>query len=162
MSSTPPRSSGTSVATRRLLWCAATCGGQASAVRTCPTCQRGRQPAACRPAEPAAGPPAGGCISLYFPERSGHDFLQVHIDLLTWRLWQHWPVPTLKTCTTETVESNFVMVASMFLDVGLPVVLILDSDTRFTSAFWTGASPAPSGLHQRLLDASLGASLNFS
>ena len=86
----------------------------------------------------------------------------MHIDLLTWRLWQHWPVPTLKTCTTETVESNFVMVASMFLDVGLPVVLILDSDTRFTSAFWTGASPAPSGLHQRLLDASLGASLNFS
>ena len=48
----------------------------------------------------------------------------------------------LKTCTAETVESNFVMVASMFLDVGLPVVLILDRDTRFTSAFWTGLHAA--------------------
>ena len=45
----------------------------------------------------------------------------------------------LKTCTAETVERNFVMVASMFLDVGLPV---LDHDTRFTCAFWTGLHAA--------------------
>jgi transposase InsO family protein len=93
----------------------------------------------------------GGCISLDFLElpaarsgASGHDFLQVHIDLLTGRVWL---VPTFKTATSETAARNFV--ASVFRDVGLPGVLVSDRDTRFTSAFWTG------------LHAALGASLIF-
>jgi hypothetical protein len=65
---------------------------------------------------------------------SGHDFLQVHINLLTCL------VPTFKTATSETAARNFV--ASVFHDVGLPDVLVSDSDTRFTSAFWTGLHAA--------------------
>ena len=90
----------------------------------------------------------GGCISLDFlelpPARSGHDFLQVHIDLLTGRVWL---VPTFKTATSATAAHNFV--SSVFRDVGLPDVLVSDRDTRFTSAFWTS------------LHAALGASLVF-
>ena len=120
-------------------------------VRTCPTCQRVKADHL-----PPAGllfplpvpTRRGGCISLDFLElpvaRSGHDFLQVHIDLLTGRVWL---VPTFKTATAETAARNFV--ASVFRDVGLPDVLVSDRDTRFTSAFWTG-------LHE-----ALGASLVF-
>jgi hypothetical protein len=90
----------------------------------------------------------GGCISLDLLElpaaRSGHDFLKVHIDLLTDRVWL---VPTFKTATSKTAARNFV--ASVFRDVGLPEVLVSDRDMRFTSAFWTG------------LHAALGASLIF-
>ncbi len=74
--------------------------------------------------------------------RSGHDFLQVHIDLL---IGQVWLTPTLKTATAETAARNFV--SSVFRDVGLPDVLA--RDTRFASAFWTG------------LRAALGSSLMF-
>ena len=63
---------------------------------------------------------------------SGHDFLQVHIDFLTGRVWL---VPTHKTATATTAASNFV--GSVFRDVGLPDVLVSDRDTRFTSEFWT-------------------------
>ena len=120
-------------------------------MRTCPTCQRVKADHL-----PPAGllfplpvpTRRGGCISLDFLElpvaRSGHDFLQVHIDLLTGRVWL---VPTFKTATAETAARNFV--ASVFRDVGLPDVLVSDRDTRFTSAFWTG-------LHE-----ALGASLIF-
>ena len=59
--------------------------------------------------------------------------LQVHIDLLTGRVWL---VSTFKTTTAETAARNFV--ASVFRDVGLQDVLVSDRDTRFTSAFWTG------------------------
>jgi hypothetical protein len=120
-------------------------------VRTCPTCQRVK----------ADLPPAGllfplpvqsrrgGCISLDFLElpaaRSGHDFMQVHIDLLTGRVWL---VPTFKTATAETAARNYV--GSVFRDVGLPDVFVSDRDTRFTSAFWTA------------LHAALGSSLIFS
>ena len=83
----------------------------------------------------------GGCISLHFIElptaRSGHDFVQVHVDLLTGRVWL---VPTTKTATAETAARNFV--ASVFRDVGLPDVLVSDRDTRFTSAFWTSLHEA--------------------
>ena len=51
---------------------------------------------------------------------SGHDFLQVHIDFLTGRVWL---VPTHKTATAATAATNFV--GSVFRDVGLP-----DVDTR--------------------------------
>ena len=69
----------------------------------------------------------GDCISLDFLEppvaRSGHDFLQAHIDLLTGRVWL---VPTFKTATAETAARNFV--GSVFRDVGLPDVLVSDRD----------------------------------
>jgi hypothetical protein len=70
--------------------------------------------------------------------RSGHDFLQVHIDLLTSRVWLS--IPTFNTATAETAARNFV--SSVFRDVGLPEVLVSDRDTRFTSAFWTGLHAA--------------------
>ncbi len=83
-----------------------------------------------------------------FPElptaRSGHDILQVHIDLLTCRVWL---IPIFKTATAETAARNFI--SSVFRDVGLPDVLASDRDTCFTSAFWTG------------LHAALGSSLLF-
>jgi hypothetical protein len=60
---------------------------------------------------------------------SGHDFLQVHIDLLTCLVW------LIPTFTAETAARNFV--SSVFQDVGLPDVLVSDSDTCFTSAFQT-------------------------
>ncbi len=120
-------------------------------VQTCPTCQRVKADHL-----PPAGllfplpvpTRRGGSISLDFLElptaRSGHDFLHVHIDLLTGRVWL---TPTFKTATAETAARNFV--PSVFRDVGLPDVLVSDRDTRFTSAFWTG------------LHAALGSSLVF-
>ena len=49
------------------------------------------------------------CISLDFMElpaaRLGHDFLQVHINLLTGRVWL---VPTFKTATAEVAARNFI------------------------------------------------------
>ena len=38
--------------------------------------------------------------------RSGHDFLQVHIDLLTGRVWL---VPTFKPATAETAVCNYAL-----------------------------------------------------
>ena len=113
-------------------------------VRTCPVCQR---------VEAEHGPPAGLLYPLPVPSRrggtvgldfldmptaaSGHDFLQVHIDFLTGRVWL---VPTHKTATATTAASNFV--GSVFRDVGLPDVLVSDRDTRFTSEFWTALHAA--------------------
>ncbi len=120
-------------------------------VQICPTCQRVKADHL-----PAAGllfpllvPTCrGGSISLDFLElpmaRCGHDFLQVHIDLLTFRVWF---IPTFKTATAETAARNFD--SSVFRDVGLPDVFISDRNTRFTSAFWIG------------LHAALGSSLVF-
>jgi hypothetical protein len=118
-------------------------------VQSCPTCQRVKADHL-RPAGLLFLLPVptrrGGCISLDFlelpPARSGHDFLQVHIDLLTGSVWL---VPTFKTATSATAARTFV--SSVFRDVGLPDVLVSDRDTRFTSAFWTD------------LHAALGASL---
>ena len=75
---------------------------------------------------------------------SGHDFLQVHIDFLTGRVWL---VPTWKRATAAVAADNFI--ASVFRDVGLPDTLVSDRDTRFTSEFWTS------------LHAALGTSLIF-
>jgi hypothetical protein len=61
--------------------------------------------------------------------RSGHDFLQVHIDLLTCRVWL---VPTFKTATAKTAARNYV--GSVFCGVSLPKVVVSDRDTRFTCA----------------------------
>ena len=100
--------------------------------------RQGRPPATGRPAAPLPIPTRrGGCISLDFLElpvaRSGQDFLQVYIDLLTWRVWL---VPTFKTAAAEEAARNFV--GSVFRDVRLPDVLVSDRDTRFTRVFWTG------------------------
>ena len=50
-----------------------------------------------------------GCISLDFlgllVARSGHDFMQVHIDLRVLTCWV-WLVPTFKTATLETAANN--------------------------------------------------------
>jgi transposase InsO family protein len=120
-------------------------------VQTCPTCQRVKAehlpPAGLLFPLPVPSR-RGGCVSLDFMELptavSGHDFLQVHIDLLTGRVWL---VPTFKTATAEVAARNFV--GSVFRDVGLPDTIVSDRDTRFTSSFWTA------------LHAALGASLIF-
>ena len=88
----------------------------------------------------------GGTIGLDVTEMptaaSGHDFLQVHIDFLTGRVWL---VPTFKTATASMVVDDFVR--SVFRDVGLPDVLVSYRDPRFTSDFWTSlhAALAPLG-----------------
>jgi hypothetical protein len=126
--------------------------------QSCPTCQRVKAKLAnhlpaCSSSSLSRVPTRwGGCISLDFlelpPARSGHDFLQVRIDLLTGRVWL---VPTFnlsfKTVTLATAARNFV--SSVLRDVGLPDVLVSDRDTCFTSAFWKD------------LHAALGASLVF-
>jgi len=75
-------------------------------------------------------------ISLDFlelpPAKSGHDFMQVHIDLLTGRVWL---VPTFKSSTAEAAARNFI--GSVFRDVGLPDTIVSDRDGRFTAEFWT-------------------------
>ena len=92
----------------------------------CPTCQRTK-------AEhwPLAGllfplpvsSRRGGTVSLDFLElpkaRSGHNFMQVHVDLLTSRVWL---VPTFKSATSEVAARNFV--ALVFRDVGLPNTIV--------------------------------------
>ena len=80
---------------------------------------------------------------------SSHDFLQVHIDLLSVLTVRArvWLVFTFKTTTAEIAARNFV--SSVFRDVGLSGVLVLDRDTRFTRACWFS-------LHE-----ALGASLIF-
>jgi hypothetical protein len=136
---------------RRSVWWPGMPAAITEYVRTCATCQRVKAdhlpPAGLLFPLPVPSR-RGGCISLDFLElpmaRSGHDFVQVHIDLLTGRVWM---VPTSKTATAETAARNFV--GSVFRDVGLPDVLVSDRDTRFTSVFWTA------------LHAALGASLIF-
>ena len=46
-----------------------------------------------------------------------------------------WLVPTLKTATAETAARNFV--ESVVRNAGLPDGLVSDSDSCFTSSFWT-------------------------
>ncbi len=112
----------------------------AAFVQSCPTCHRVKadhfQPAGLLFPLPVPSR-RGGCISMDFLElptaRSGHDFLQVHVDFLTGRVWL---VPTVKTAMAEIAARNFV--ALFFRDVGLPDVLVSDRGTCFTSAFWTG------------------------
>ena len=124
---------------RRLVWWPALLPDLDLLIRSCPTCPR---------IKAEHGPPAGllyplpvpsrrgGTISLDFIElpraRSGHDFLQVHIDLLTGRVWL---VPTFKTATAETAALNFM--ASVFRSVGLPDTIVSDRDVRFTADLWT-------------------------
>ena len=91
-------------------------------IRSCPICQRVKAdhlpPAGLLYPLPVLTR-RGGSISLDFialpVAQSGHDFLQVHIDLLTGRVWL---VPTFKTATAETAARNFV--TSVFRDMGLP------------------------------------------
>ena len=66
------------------------------------------------------------------------------ILILTSRVWL---VRTFKTATAETAARNFVV--SVFLNAGLPDVLVLDSDMRCTSAFWT-ARRACTAVHAAL------------
>ena len=108
-------------------------------IHTCPVCQR---------VKAEHGPPAGllfplpvptrrgGTISIDFIElpraASGHDFMQVQMDLLTGRVWL---VPTFKSATAELATRNFV--DSVVRSVGLPDCIVTDRDTRVTSTFWT-------------------------
>jgi hypothetical protein len=106
---------------RRCVWWPGLPAAVDEFIKTCATCQRVKAdhqaPAGLLFRLPVPTR-RGGCISLDFLElpaaRSGHDFLQVHIDLLTGRVWL---VPTFKTATSETAARNFV--ASVFRD-GLP------------------------------------------
>ncbi len=68
---------------------------------------------------------------------TGHDFLQVHIDFLTDRVWL---VQTFKMLNSSAAATNFI--SSIFQDVGLPDKLVSDRDTRFTSEFWTALHAA--------------------
>jgi hypothetical protein len=68
---------------------------------------------------------------------SGQDFLQVHIDLLTGRVWL---VQTFKTVAAVVAARNFV--GSAFRDVGLPDTIVSDRDARFTSSLWTALHAA--------------------
>ena len=73
----------------------------------------------------------GSTVSLDFLElpkaRSGHNFMQVNVDLLTGRMWL---VLTFKSATSEVAARNFI--ASVFLDVGLPDTIVSDWDCQFT------------------------------
>jgi hypothetical protein len=136
---------------RRTVWWPTLATDVDTFIRTCPTCQRVKAEHG-RPAGllyPLPVPSRrGGTIGLDFMEmptaNSGHDFLQVHIDFLTGRVWL---VPTFKTATSAKAAGNFV--ASVFRDVGLPDTLVSDRDPRFTSEFWAA------------LHAALGTSLIF-
>jgi len=124
---------------RRLVWWPRLAADVTAFIASCPTCQRTKA---------EHGPPAGllfplpvpsrrgGTVSLDFLElpkaRSGHNFMQVHVDLLTGRVWL---VPTFKSATSEVAARNFV--ASVFRDVGLPDTIVSDRDCRFTAEFWT-------------------------
>ena len=96
-------------------------------VRTCPTCQRVKADHLPVPTLYPLPVPTrrGGYISLDFLElpvaRSGDDFLQVHIDPRTRRVWL---VTTFKTATAETAARNFDTVAPVFRDGGLSDVLV--------------------------------------
>ena len=117
---------------RRLVWWPSLVTDLDLFIRTCPTCQRVKAEHG-RPAGllyPLPVPTRrGGTIGLDFMEMptaaSGHDFLQVHIDFLTGRVWL---VPTFKTATASTAADNFVR--SVFRDVGLPDVLVSDQIGR--------------------------------
>ena len=122
--------------------CLARLGVVVRPVGTCPTCQRVK--ADHLPPDGLLYPlpvptRRGGCISLDFLElpvaRSGHDFLQVHIDLLTGRVWL---VPTFKTATAEEAARDFV--GSVFRDVGLPDVLVSSTTQRRPSGVATRLS----------------------
>ena len=129
---------------RRSVWWPGLTADVVEFIQTCPTCQRVKAdhlpPAGLLYPLPVPTR-RGGCISLDSLElpaaSAGQDFLQVHIDLLTGRVWL---VPTMKTATANVAARNFVH--SVFRDVGLPDVLVSDRDPRFTSAFWTGLHAA--------------------
>jgi hypothetical protein len=112
---------------------------------------QGGPPAPCRPPFPSSGSLAQGrplrqpgLRGVAPTAVSGHDSLQVHIDLLTGRVWL---VPTSETATAEVAARNFV--GSVFRGVGLPDTFVSDRDARFAGSFRTA------------LRAALGASLIF-
>ena len=129
---------------RRTVWWPRLATDIADFVRTCPTCQRTkadhRGPAGLQFPLPVLNR-RGGAISLDFIElpraHSGHEFMQVHIDLLTGRIRL---VPTTKTVTAEEAARNFI--GSVFRDVGLPDTPVGDRDPRFTIRFWTALHAA--------------------
>ena len=134
----------TTALARRTVWWPNMAADIETFVRTCPICQRVKaehgSPAGLLYPLPVPSR-RGGTVGLDFMEMptaaSGHDFLQVHIDFLTGRVWL---VPTHKTATAAVAATNFV--SSVFRDVGLPDVLVSDRDTRFTSDFWTALHAA--------------------
>ena len=94
------------------VWWPSLLGDVAAFVRACPTCQCVKAKHSLPPGLIVPLPIqalCGGSISLDFMElprsRSGSDFLQVQINLLTGLVWL---VPTVKTCTSKMVAANFV------------------------------------------------------
>ena len=83
----------------------------------------------------------GGTISLDFMElptaRSGHNFMQVQLNLLTGSLWL---VQTFKTCMAQNAATNFI--GLVFQELGLLDCIISDSNTRFIANFWTSLHEA--------------------
>ncbi len=150
--STRRRWEGTSVVTRletvvtdsarHSVWWPGLSGAVEECVRTCPKYQRVKVdhllPAGLLP--PTPGPRTHAQISLDFlelpvahPLCSGHDFLQVHMDLRIGRVWlvssdspPSRQRPPRQRGTTSSAHS-------VFRDVGLPDVRVFDRDTRFTS-----------------------------
>ena len=68
---------------------------------------------------------------------SGHDFMQVHLHLLTGRVWL---VPTFKTCTAQDAATNFI--GLVFRELGLPDCIVSYRNTRFVADFWTSLHEA--------------------
>ena len=114
---------------RRMVWWPNMASDVEAFIRTCPVCQR---------VKAERGPPAGLLYPLPVPSRrgetvgldfldmptaaSGHDFLQVHIDFLTGRVWL---VPTHKTATATTAASYFGRLAFpiYWCRIGIPALL---------------------------------------
>ncbi len=71
--------------------------------------------------------------------QSWYDFLQVHIDVLTGRVWL---VRKFKSVTSSGAATNFMSPARVFRDVGLPDTLVSNRDIRFTSEFRTALHAA--------------------
>ena len=69
--------------------------------------------------------------------KSGHDFMQVHIDLLMGWVWL---VPTFQSSTVEAAARNYI--GSVFWDMGLPDTIVSDRDCSFTEEFWTALHKA--------------------
>ena len=102
----------------------------AAFIALCPTCQRTK--AEHRPLAglhfPLPVPSRrGSTVSLDLLElpkkRSGHNFMQVHVNLLTSRVWL---VLTFKSATLEVAARNFI--ASVFRDVGLTNTIMSNWD----------------------------------
>ena len=96
----------------RLVWWPRLAADVTAFIASCPTCQltkveHGPQAGLLFPLPVPSR--RGGTVSLDFLElpkaRSGHNFMQIHVDLLTGRVWM---VPTFKSATLEVAARKFI------------------------------------------------------